>query len=62
MSKNMQSAIYAAVNAALVALVIVLKDGKAPIPQDWLWLLPVAVAVLTAISPYIAIGAKPPEE
>lgn len=61
MSKNWQAASYAVINALLVTLALQMQEGKLPVPTGWQWLIPIAVAAITALSPYIKIKAMPPE-
>lgn len=37
-------------NAGLTALGVVLANGSAPVPAEWAWVMPVAVAMITALT------------
>lgn len=62
MSKNLISLAYAGLNAIIVALAAGIGNNSVPIPKDFIWVAPILVAFLTAISPYVAFGAKEPQE
>lgn len=59
---NSIAVLFAALNALLVAFGQELTAGKVPIPDEWRWAVPLLVAVITAVSPYIKVNATPPEE
>lgn len=62
MSKNWQAAAYAVLNALLVGFAMQLEKGEVPLPKELAWVVPLIVLAITAMSPYVKIGAKPPEE
>lgn len=50
---NLEKAGYGAliiINMACAALAIEVGAGRAPIPAEWQWLVPVIVAVLTGLT------------
>ncbi len=57
---NVLSVILSVVAAGVTVLAMQLSQGAVPIPPNWAWVIPILVAMLTALAPQLKFGSEEP--